>query len=426
MAQLSDPLRFRCGQQTRNRLLKSAMTEALADLDGDPNRRHQQLYRTWAQGGVGLQITGNVMIDRRYLERSGNVIFDGRTSIPAIKAWAEAAQEDGTLALVQLNHPGRQTTRFVTSRPLAPSAGPAVSTLKSFARPRAMTGEEVLGTIERFADAAELAEAGGFDGVQIHAAHGYLISQFLSPLVNRRDDEWGGSPQRRRRFLIEVIRAVQTRTRPNFIVGVKLNSADFQRGGFDQAESMAVVDDLSQEAIDFLEVSGGNYEATEFFGLATRDSTRAREAYFFEYARAVKARVPALPIVLTGGLRTRSVLEEALRVDAADLLGLARTLCLEPDLPRMFLDGSATAASPLSVRWPRAKSLAALGEGAWYGAQLKRLGGGQPPSPTIGVFAASAAQLSADAWRGIGRRVLGVATPVPLNRMALSAGLKAP
>jgi hypothetical protein len=232
-------------------LLKSAMTEALADLDGNPNDRHQRLYRTWAQGGVGLQITGNVMIDRRYLERSGNVIFDGRTELGAIRQWSAAAQEGGTLALVQLNHPGRQTTRFVTSRPIAPSAGPAVSTLKSFARPRAMTEREVRETIERYADAAELAELGGFDGVQIHAAHGYLISQFLSPLTNQRNDEWGGSPERRRRFLIEVIRTVRARTRANFIVGVKLNSADFQRGGFDEAESMAVVDDLAKEAIRF-------------------------------------------------------------------------------------------------------------------------------------------------------------------------------
>lgn len=426
MAQLAEPLQFRSGRRTRNRLLKSAMTEALAQLDGDPNERHQRLYRTWAQGGVGLQITGNVMIDRRYLERSGNVIFDGRTKLDAIQRWSAAAQERDTLALVQLNHPGRQTTRFVTSRPLAPSAGPAVSTLKSFARPRAMTDAEVRETIERYADAAELAEAGGFAGVQIHAAHGYLISQFLSPLVNRRDDEWGGSPEHRRRFLLEVIRAVRARTRANFVVGVKLNSADFQRGGFDEAESMAVVDHLAQEAIDFLEVSGGNYEATEFFGLATRDSTRAREAYFFEYAQAVKARVPTLPIVLTGGLRTRAVLEEALREGAADLLGLARTLCLEPDLPQRFLDGTATAAQPLLVRWPRAKSLAALGEGAWYGAQLQRLGDGRTPAPGVGVYRAALAQLSADALRGIGRRVLGVATPVPLNRMALSAGLKAP
>ncbi|MBK6689235.1 MAG: NADH:flavin oxidoreductase/NADH oxidase family protein [Deltaproteobacteria bacterium] len=426
MTLLAAPLPLRCGRQTRNRLLKSAMTEALADLDGNPNDHHQRLYRTWAQGGVGLQITGNVMIDRRYLERSGNVIFDGRTELGAIRQWSAAAQEGGTLALVQLNHPGRQTTRFVTSRPIAPSAGPAVSTLKSFARPRAMTEREVRETIERYADAAELAELGGFDGVQIHAAHGYLISQFLSPLTNQRDDEWGGSAERRRRFLIEVLRTVRARTRANFIVGVKLNSADFQRGGFDEAESMAVVDDLAKEAIDFLEVSGGNYEATEFFGLATRDRTRAREAYFFEYARAVKARVPGLPIVLTGGLRTRSVLEEALQEGAADLLGLARTLCLEPDLPRRFLDGSAAAALPLLVRWPRAKSLAALGEGAWYGAQLKRLGAGKAPAPGIGVWAASLAQLSADAWRGIGRRVLGVANPVPLNRTALGTGLKAP
>lgn len=415
MGLLGAPLTFRSGPTTRNRLVKSAMTEALAGLDGHPNPRHVQLYRTWAEGGVGLQITGNVMVDRRFLERSGNVVFDGRTPLEAIRAWSNAARTDGTLALVQLNHPGRQTSRFFTSQPLAPSAVAAVRTLKSFAKPRAMTGPEVEETIQRYVDAAVLAEAGGFDGVQIHAAHGYLISQFLSPLTNQREDTYGGDAERRRSFLLQVIRGVRERTRPGFLVGVKLNSADFLRGGFDEAESMAVVQALALEAVDFLEVSGGNYEATEFFGLATRDSTRTREAYFLEYTRAVKAKVPNLPIVLTGGLRTRAVLEEVLAEGATDLIGLARPLCLEPDLPRRFLDATAERAAALSVRFPRHKSLAALGEGAWFGGQLLRLGDGRPADPGMGVAGAIAQQLFADLSRGILRRLSGHHRPVALS-----------
>lgn len=383
MATLSDPLPLPCGLTLPNRLAKAAMTEDLADVrTGNPNESHLRLYRRWADGGIGLSITGNVMVDRRYLERSGNVIVDERTPDEALERYAEAAKAGGNAALVQINHPGRQTSRFITRQPVAPSPV-QVKVLGSFAAPRALTAGEIEALIDRYVSVAVRVTRAGFDGAQIHAAHGYLASQFLSPLANRRTDHWGGDLEGRARFLLSIVRRCRERLPAGAALAVKLNSADFQRGGFDEDESVQVARWLAAEGVDLLEISGGNYESPRLLGVSDERSerTKAREAYFLTFAERLRDEVE-VPLMLTGGLRTRETMAAILADGSVDLIGLARPLALEPELPRALLDGSAQR-SRATAQKVGVRALDAMAEAGWYGRQLIRLGDGLDPDPSL-------------------------------------------
>jgi 2,4-dienoyl-CoA reductase-like NADH-dependent reductase (Old Yellow Enzyme family) len=342
---LARPLKLACGATLPNRVAKAAMTEGLADPHDQPTERHTRLYQRWAEGGVGLSITGNVMVDRRFLERAGNVVLDQTSSLDAFRVWAKAGTANGAQLFMQLNHPGRQCTRSTSQEPLAPSAV-GLHLLGLFARPRALRGHEIETLIRAWANAARLAKEAGFSGVQIHAAHGYLISQFLSPIVNLREDEWGGPLKNRARFLLEVVRAVRREVGARFPIAVKLNSSDFQKGGFTAVESATVARWLADEGVDLLEISGGTYEALAFVNDGMRSyegrakSTKAREAFFLDYARTIRAAAPELPMMVTGGFRTAGFMRESLRDDEVDVIGIARPFCLEPDLARQLLSGT--------------------------------------------------------------------------------------
>ncbi|MEM9187744.1 MAG: NADH:flavin oxidoreductase/NADH oxidase family protein [Myxococcota bacterium] len=384
MTILGESLFLPHGQRLSNRIAKSAMSERIADKNGAPSQELIRLYQRWATGGAGLLITGNVMIDGRSLGESGNVIAEDRRYLSAFEAWAKAAKAGGARVWMQINHPGRQSPRNLSLHPVsASSVRLAGEGRLMFARPRALRPEEIGEIVRRFATTAAIAEEAGFDGVQIHAAHGYLVSQFLSPHTNRRDDSWGGDPVRRRRFLLEVIRAVRERVSGTFAVGIKLNSADFQRGGFDDEESAEVVAALDEEGLDLIEISGGTYEAAAMFQEASQDrppvrtSTRQREAYFQDYIEMVRGRVKT-PLMLTGGLRSLRGMEDAL-ASGVDVLGLARPLAYEPDLPRRLLAGEATAAIPISLS-TGIRNLDSVIQGAWYQDQLARMGQGLEPS----------------------------------------------
>src|SRR4051794_13620889 len=286
---IEQPLILRSGLQLQNRLVKAATSECLAGAADQPTPLHARLYERFASGGAGMLISGNVMVDARHLERPGNVVLENDAHHVALERWAAAARGAGAAILMQLSHPGRQSSPMLREvMPVAPSAVEAVSVLRAFARPRALGHAEILEIIERFARAAQCAEAAGFSGVQIHAAHGYLISQFLSPLTNRRDDRWGGSLDNRARLLRAIIAAVRKRTTSRFTLSVKLNSADFQRGGFGAEDSLQVVRQLAGDGIDLLEISGGTYEAQVTFGYE-RASTQLREAYFLGFSQRVRA-----------------------------------------------------------------------------------------------------------------------------------------
>ncbi len=393
---LADALNLPCGASLKNRLAKAAMSEQLADLNGAPTKELTRLYQRWARGGAGLLITGHVMVDPRHLSEPGNVRLEDDRHLDGLSRWAEAATLEGTHAWVQLNHPGRQAPRAVDPHPVAPSAVPLTVGGGAFARPRALTEPEILELVERFARAARLAQRAGFTGVQVHAAHGYLASQFLSPLANRRDDAWGGDGHRRRRFLLEIVRAVRAEVGSSFPVGVKLNSADFQRGGATFDDSLEVVQALSREPVDLLEISGGTYERAAMFAEAAKASTREREAFFLDFAERARA-VATMPVMVTGGFRTKAAMERACASGAVDVIGLARPLAVEPELPRALLEGRAEKAKPVRLG-TGLPTLDALLVGSWHQRQLHRLGRGLEPDLTLSR-AAGLLHSGADALR---------------------------
>jgi 2,4-dienoyl-CoA reductase-like NADH-dependent reductase (Old Yellow Enzyme family) len=407
---VSTPLELPCGTTLKHRLAKAAMTEGLADAHLQPTPELVRLYRRWAEGGAALLLTGNVQIDRRCLERPGNVALepgDPRFDRGAFEAWAAAGTASGARLFMQISHAGRQVPRYVNPTPLAPSDSALDIPGGLFGAARAIEPGEIREMIARFAYAARIAKETGFSGVQIHGAHGYLVSEFLSPLVNRRTDEWGGPLENRARFLLEVVRAVRDQVGSDFPISVKLNSADFQRGGFAPEDCLEVARWLDAERIDLLEISGGTYEQPQMFardGLepahGKRASTLAREAYFLEYARDLR-RVVKAPLMVTGGFRSRAAMDAALAAGETDVIGLARPFCVEPDLPRRLL-GAADAAAQRnedglrmgrgvfgensSVDLIRAANV--LGAQGWYCLQLIRMGRGAEPDTKQGVLSA--------------------------------------
>lgn len=403
-------LRLPCGTVVPNRLAKAAMTEGLADA-GRPSEELERLYRLWSLGGSGLLITGNVQIDAQHLERPGNVVIDRAPDADMrtrLASWARAGTEAGNQLWMQISHAGRQTPAIVNKTPKAPSAVPLGLPGGQFGQPQPLTEPEILDIIERFAVAAAAAREAGFTGVQVHAAHGYLLSQFLSPRANVRTDAWGGSLENRARLLLEVVARVRDRVGADFALSVKLNSADFQRGGFAFEDSLVVAGWLEKAGVDLIEVSGGSYEQPKMMdleGLEAADapkvaaSTTAREAYFTDFAKAMRA-ATAAPLMVTGGFRTRAAMDYALADGAADLIGLGRPLCADPNGPKKLLNGA-----PELDRWerrlrllpgflawakriPTVRAIDGFAIQYWYYGQIYALGRTGHPDPSLSVLAA--------------------------------------
>jgi 2,4-dienoyl-CoA reductase-like NADH-dependent reductase (Old Yellow Enzyme family) len=387
------------GVVVKNRLMKSAMSEALGDRSGAPSPELTRLYQAWADGGIGLCVTGNVMTDRRALGEPGNVVIEDERDLAALTEWAKAATANGTQAWVQLNHPGKQAPKGLNKETVAPSAVPFRSDMKAFfATPRALTDAEVRLLVQRYATAAKVVKKAGFTGVQIHGAHGYLVSQFLSPHHNTRTDDWGGSPEKRRHFVLEVYAAMRKAVGAKFPIGIKLNSADFQRGGFTEEESLDTIRALADAGIDLIEISGGTYESPAMTGIKlgktpVKESTRQREAYFLEFAEKARAAVKT-PLVVTGGFRTAQGMAQAIESGAVDMVGLARILAIEPDVPHKLLAGKPArqTVKPITTGIKAIDKLGLL-EVSWYTGQLKRIGRGEAPKPNepgLWVFAKQA------------------------------------
>jgi 2,4-dienoyl-CoA reductase-like NADH-dependent reductase (Old Yellow Enzyme family) len=408
---LADPLTLPCGVTLPNRLAKAAMTEGLADIYGRATGELDRLYLAWGDGGSGLLLSGNIQIDADHLERPGNVIIDHEPDEEAKRAlshWAAAATRNGSHFWAQISHAGRQTQKAVNPRPKAPSAVKLGLPGGQFGQPVALTEEEILTLIGRFGTAARVCKEAGFTGVQIHAAHGYLLSQFLSPRSNLREDRWGGSLENRARMLLFAVNTVRTVVGPDFPISVKLNSADFQRGGFDFEDSLQVAKWLQNAGVDLIEISGGSYEQPKMMdmeGLEEAEqqnvatSTLQREAYFVDFAKAMRAEIK-IPLMVTGGFRTRSAMEQAVKQGAADVIGLGRPLCYFPDAPRRLLGGmemlprkeNELALFPPSLSWlKRWKMLRAIDGFAcqyWFYSQLYALGKTGRPVPERTVFQA--------------------------------------
>jgi 2,4-dienoyl-CoA reductase-like NADH-dependent reductase (Old Yellow Enzyme family) len=379
---LFTPLTLPNGAVIPNRLAKAAMEENMADADHAPSDALLRLYKAWARGKAGLILTGNVMVDSRAMTGPNGVVLEDDARLDRFRRWARIARAHGAHVWMQINHPGRQMQAALGQPTLAPSAIAlelgALS--RQFSVPREMTEHDIADVRQRFTRSAQLAEQCGFTGVQIHAAHGYLLSQFLSPITNKRQDRWGGSIENRARLLVEIVRSVRSAVSPGFVVAVKLNSADFQRGGFSLDDAKRVVEMLNPLGVDLVELSGGSYEVPAMQGQARDGRTLAREAYFLEFARDIGA-VARMPLMVTGGIRRRAVAEQVVDSGIA-MVGIATALSIDPNLPRDWQDGKENAPVLRPIRW-KSKALGSLANMAVVKFQLKRLSEGRAADPHV-------------------------------------------
>ncbi|MFT6099587.1 MAG: 2,4-dienoyl-CoA reductase-like NADH-dependent reductase (Old Yellow Enzyme family) [Arenicella sp.] len=409
--ELSNPLTLPCGVEIPNRLAKAAMTEGLAEPSGEPNRDLARLYGIWSDGGAGLLISGNILIDGDHLERPGNVIIDKEPRpemIAALRDWSSAATRNGNQFWAQISHAGRQTQKAVNPRPKAPSSVKLGLPGGQFGEPVAMTQADIDTVIEGFVRCARVVKRAGFTGVQVHAAHGYLISQFLSPRSNQRSDSYGGSLENRASLLLEVVAQVRAEVGAEFPVAVKLNSADFQKGGFAFEDSIRVAKWLQQAGVDLIEISGGTYEQPKLLGVEgieaaepqnVAESSLMREAYFVDFALAMQSEV-SIPLMVTGGFRQRKVMQDALDGGAADIIGLGRPMCVDTDAPNQLLSGIAELQRyentvQLLPNWASfiqkvslIRAVASFAIQYWYYAQLLSIARTEQANRSLSVFSA--------------------------------------
>lgn len=424
--QITSSLRLPCGVTVPNRLCKSAMTESLADEWGRPTERLCRLYDRWSQGGAGLLITGNIQVDRRYVERPGNVCIDGTqddAQLELLKAFAKSGQSHGSLIFAQISHGGRQSNGMINMNPVGPGNIRLDLPQLFFGTPTPLSVDDIQNVKERFIYAATVCKSCGFDGVQIHSAHGYLLSSFLNPRANNRPeifgdtDQYGGPLENRVRLLLEIVRGIRKEVGNEYPISVKLNSADFQEGGFSPEEAVQVALLLDQEGIDLLEISGGNYEsgiyedavAKQERDKGLRESTKRREAYFLTYAIEVKNAMKKTPTLVTGGWRSRENMEIAIKDKECSLIGLGRPLCGDPDGPKKLLSGDIDSLPRYekvlrtfhwSLQWifmlplQLVSLVNVVSQQSWYYRQLVSIAETGEPDTSLGCFAAYLANAS--------------------------------
>ncbi|QHJ13989.1 NADH oxidase [Paraglaciecola mesophila] len=367
---------FPSGLAVKNRIVKAAMEENLATEEQTPSGALISLYRQWAEGGVGLILTGNVMVDHLAMTGPGGLALEQNSNIAAFAQLASVSKTNGCKVVMQINHPGRQVFSKMGGKVLSASNVPLDMGKHShlFGQPKAMAETEIADVIQRFVQTALRAKEAGFDGVQIHAAHGYLLAQFLSPLTNKRQDKWGGSLENRARLLLNLATEIIQACGEQFSVSVKLNSADFQRGGFEPADAQMVVDMLSKLNIDFVELSGGSYEAPAMQGNTADERTLAREAYFLEFAQTISAH-SSVPIMTTGGITRLPVAQQVVETGVT-LVGMATALAFNPDLVYQWQQDSTASAVLPRVTW-KDKTLSGLAVMAMVKRQMRRVGEGK-------------------------------------------------
>jgi 2,4-dienoyl-CoA reductase-like NADH-dependent reductase (Old Yellow Enzyme family) len=410
-----------CGQIIKNRVCKAAMTERIAKGNNLAHQGHANLYERWAEGNIGISLTGNVQVDRRNLEGPANVVIDQnnyKDQLDALNAWARAGTKNNTQLWMQISHAGRQTPGEINSSPMAPSDIGLKIPGKNFGTPTPMTEEDILDVIDRFVFAAKIARDTGFTGVQFHSAHGYLLSEFLSPDINNRTDAWGGSIKNRARIHLEIIKRCRQEVGEDFPISVKLNSADFQKGGFSPDESIKVAQMLENAGVDIIEISGGTYEQPKLIGVEAsinakrseqrKESTIAREAYFLEYAQDIRKAV-SIPLMVTGGFRTREGINDALQSNVCQIVGIGRPLCADPYCIKKMISGEletlpsfektlSLGPSILSPSSPFTliKVINAFASMAWFYQQIKNMAKGLMPNQEQKLFNAFRADLKAD------------------------------
>jgi 2,4-dienoyl-CoA reductase-like NADH-dependent reductase (Old Yellow Enzyme family) len=401
-----------CGAVLSNRFAKAAMTEGLAGRLGVPGEELCRLYEIWSDGGAGMLLSGNIMVDRHHLERPGNVVIDRPPDLEmrqALKRWASSATRKGNHFWAQISHAGRQTQKMVNAKPKAPSAVKLALPGGQFGEPVELNCGEIEDIISRFGICAAAVKEAGFTGVQVHAAHGYLLSQFLSPRSNRRTDEFGGALANRARPLLAIIEEIRSTVGPDYPISVKLNSADFQKGGFAFEDSLQVAKWLEAASVDLIEISGGTYEQPKLLGIDGMEeeenqnipaSTLMREAYFVDFAVAMRKELK-IPLMVTGGFRQSIAMKQAIESGGADVIGLGRPMCVMTDAPNQLLNGidelpryeSQLALFPKWLSWlTKLKILRTVSSFAvqyWYYGQIDSLGRTGKADPDLSVWAAT-------------------------------------
>ena len=414
MTILKDKITLPCGAQIKNRICKAAMTERIAFANNYTNQRHLNLYKKWAEGDIGILLTGNVQVDKNHLEGPANVCIEEDTyaeQLPLLRKWAEEGTKDNTHLWLQISHAGRQTPGEINSSPKAPSSVQLKIPGRNYGVPSALSTEEINEIIKKFTFVAKIARETGFTGIQIHSAHGYLLSEFLSPDINLREDEWGGTVENRSRIHVEIIKSIRREVGEDFPISVKMNSADFQKGGFSPDDSIQVAKIIEAAVVDNIEISGGTYEQPRLLGLdnvsinpdrseVRKESTIAREAYFLEYAEKIKKNIQ-IPLMVTGGFRTKEGMESAVKSGACEIVGVGRPLCANPFAIKEMFDGKIeqlpiyektlslgpwifSPSSPFRL----IQALNAFGAQAWFYQQIKRMGDNKLPDLSLGLFSA--------------------------------------
>lgn len=401
MANLSGPLQLKSGTVLRNRISKAAMNEAMATADGRITPQHVSLYDAWSKSGAGLLITGNMMVDGRHMNEPLVVDALHEENFELLEQWAATGKATDTHIWPQISHPGKQSPKMVNDAPVSSSVVPIPNDM--FVPPRELHDHEIEDIIEQFGASAERCEKAGFSGIQLHGAHGYLIGQFLSPHHNRRMDKWGGSFDNRIRFVREIYENVRKRTGEGFNVSIKINSSDFQKGGFGEEESLLTAQVLDDLGFDLIEISGGSWENPINRTGAVKDSTRKREAYFLEYAEKVKEKI-STPVMVTGGFRSAEGMSEAITSGAADLVGVARPFAVDVQFAEHALVDPSYRSTVVPIKSGIKKLDAmAIMEISWYTLQLHRIANGKPPKQKA-RGALSAAEVLYKFWKN-GRAV---------------------
>lgn len=372
------------GVTVKNRIAKSALSEGIAEPNGRPSEALFNLYDQWGRGGAGILISGNTMVDKAHLVNANVMIAEDEAFLDDFTILANKAQAHGSHLWMQINHPGRQAPIYLDKAPV--SASDVGMPSKLYVKPRPLTEEEIYDLIDRYGTAALIAKKSGMKGAQIHGAHGYLVSQFLSPLTNLRKDKWGGSLENRARFVLEIYRNMRKKVGADFPLGIKINSADFQRGAFTEEESMEVIQMLDAEGMDMIEVSGGTYERAAMVGTQQKESTKKREAYFMDFIVKVRAKIKT-PLMLTGGFRTALTMAAAIENNELDFVGLGRPFCVFPNVVNDLLSGQMTDCSvPDLLTGVDKIDMTGMLQTPWHQFQLVRMGKGLQPDPNMDVW----------------------------------------
>ncbi|MDG2448517.1 MAG: NADH:flavin oxidoreductase/NADH oxidase family protein [Saprospiraceae bacterium] len=372
------------GSVISNRIVKSALSEGIAEANGRPSDALFNLYERWGKGGAGILMSGNTMVDKDHLVNANVMIAEDDEFLDDYKKLADSAQAYGTHLWMQINHPGRQAPIYLDKAPV--SASNIGMPSKLYLEPRPLPENEIEDLIERYGTAALIAKKSGMKGAQIHGAHGYLVNQFLSPLTNIRKDKWGGSLENRSRFVMEIYKNMRAKVGADFPLGIKINSADFQRGAFTEEESMEVIQMLDEAGMDMIEVSGGTYERAAMVGTQHKESTIKREAYFIDFIKKVRDKISS-PLMLTGGFRTINTMEKAVDNGELDFVGLGRPFCVFPDVAKDLLSGKMMDCSvPDLITGVDKIDMTGILKTPWHQFQLVRMGKGLDPDPNMDLW----------------------------------------